>query len=90
MSSTPIVNPSEETINIGPLSIRFLLTGKDTNGGVSVFEVKVPAGAKLATSVVLAGLQVFSDPVSKEVRGARLRSGACARLRRTCGSCHNL
>jgi quercetin dioxygenase-like cupin family protein len=42
------VNPSEEMIRIGPLGIRFLLTGDDTNGSVSVFEVTVPAGQKLA------------------------------------------
>jgi quercetin dioxygenase-like cupin family protein len=42
------VNPSEETIRIGPLGIRFLLTGNDTSGSVSVFEVLVPAGQKLA------------------------------------------
>ena len=42
------VNPSDETITIGPLSIHFLLTGEDTNGSVSVFEVMVPAGQKLA------------------------------------------
>jgi quercetin dioxygenase-like cupin family protein len=42
------VNPSEETIKIGPLGIRFLLTGDDSSGGVSVFEVLVPAGEKLA------------------------------------------
>ena len=41
------VNPSEETIKIGPLGIRFLLTGDDSNGNVSVFEVLVPAGQKL-------------------------------------------
>ncbi len=41
------VNPSEETIKIGPLGIRFLLTGADSNGSVSVFEVLVPAGQKL-------------------------------------------
>jgi quercetin dioxygenase-like cupin family protein len=41
------VNPSEETIKIGPLGIRFLLTGDDSNGSVSVFEVRVPAGEKL-------------------------------------------
>src|SRR5271167_3370428 len=45
---TTIVNPSEETINIGPLGIRFLLTGDDSNGSVSAFEVLVPAGQKLA------------------------------------------
>jgi quercetin dioxygenase-like cupin family protein len=42
------VNPSEEIINIGPLGIRFLLTGEDSNGSVSVFEVLVPVGQKLA------------------------------------------
>jgi quercetin dioxygenase-like cupin family protein len=42
------VNPSEETIRIGPLAIRFLLTGNDSGGNVSVFEVFVPVGQKLA------------------------------------------
>ena len=42
------VNPSEETIKIGPLRIRFLLTGDDSNSNMSVFEVLVPAGQKLA------------------------------------------
>jgi quercetin dioxygenase-like cupin family protein len=41
------VNPSEETIRIGPLGIRFLLTSDDSNGSVSVFELIVPAGQKL-------------------------------------------
>ena len=42
------VNPSEETIHIGPLGIRFLLTGHDSNGNASVFEVRVPVGQRLA------------------------------------------
>ncbi len=42
------INPSEETIKIGPLDIRFLLTGEDSDGKASVFEVLVPAGQKLA------------------------------------------
>ena len=45
---TTRVNPSEENINIGPLGIRFLLTGDDSNGSASVFEVLVPVGQKLA------------------------------------------
>jgi quercetin dioxygenase-like cupin family protein len=45
---TTRVNPSEETIKIGPLGIRFLLTGDDSNSNMSVFEVLVPAGQKLA------------------------------------------
>lgn len=47
MTNRRAVNPSEETIRIGPLGIRFLLAGEDTNGSVSVFEVTVPAGQKL-------------------------------------------
>jgi quercetin dioxygenase-like cupin family protein len=42
------VNPSEETIRIGPLEIRFLLSGKDSGGNASVFEIFVPVGQKLA------------------------------------------
>jgi len=45
---TTKVNPSEETIKIGPLRIRFLLTGDDSNGNDSVFEFFVPVGQKLA------------------------------------------
>ena len=45
---TTRVNPSEESLDIGPLNIRFLLTGDDSNGSASVFEVRVPAGKKLA------------------------------------------
>lgn len=44
---TAMVNPSEETIKIGPLNIRFLLTGDDSNGTASVFEFSVPVGQKL-------------------------------------------
>ncbi len=40
-------NPSEEIIQVGPIGIRFLLTGDDSNGGMSVFEFTVPAGHKL-------------------------------------------
>jgi quercetin dioxygenase-like cupin family protein len=45
---TTKVNPSEESIKLGPLEIRFLLTGDDTSGSVSLFEVLVPLGQKLA------------------------------------------
>jgi len=48
MRQTMRVNPSEETIKIGPLEIRFLLTGDDSSRSVSVFEVLVPVGQKLA------------------------------------------
>ncbi len=42
------INPSEETIEIGPLGIRFLVTGEDSHGSASVFESRVPVGQKLA------------------------------------------
>ncbi len=45
---TTRVSPSEETIKIGPLGIHFLLTGDDSGGSASVFEVFVPVGQKLA------------------------------------------
>jgi len=37
------VNPSEETIRVGPLTIRFLLTGDNSSGSIAAFEVTVPA-----------------------------------------------
>ena len=42
------VNPSEETIRLGPLSLRFLVTGENSAGTVAVFEVVVPAGHVMA------------------------------------------
>ena len=41
------VSPSEEIIQIGPVGVRFLLTGDDSDGSVSVFEFSVPVGQKL-------------------------------------------
>lgn len=48
MTTEPVINASEESFSIGELSVRFLLTGADTGGQVSLFEVMVPAGQKLA------------------------------------------
>ncbi len=42
------VNPSNETIHIGPLGIRFLVTGDDAGGSVALFELTVPAAQRLA------------------------------------------
>ena len=42
------VNPSEETIRLGPLAVRFLLTGANSTGSVAAFEVIVPGGQRLA------------------------------------------
>ena len=42
------VNPSEEVIRIGPLSIRFLLTAEDSGGSIAAFEALVPGAQRLA------------------------------------------
>ena len=41
------VNPSDETIRLGPLAVRFLITGEDSGGGVAAFEVSVPGAQRL-------------------------------------------
>ncbi len=41
------INPSDETIRIGPLSVRFLVTGDDARGSVALFELLVPAAQRL-------------------------------------------
>lgn len=47
MSTNVAIDASEETIGVGPLGVRFLLTGHDTNGAMSVFEMNVAAGVKI-------------------------------------------
>jgi quercetin dioxygenase-like cupin family protein len=42
------VNPSDETIRLGPLAVRFLVTGEDASGSVALFELEVPAAQRLA------------------------------------------
>ena len=42
------INPSEETIRIGPLVVRFLITGENSNGSIAAFEVTVPRGQRVA------------------------------------------
>ena len=41
------INPSEETIRLGPLAIRFLIIGENSNGSIAAFEVIVPGGQRL-------------------------------------------
>ena len=42
------VNPSDETIRLGPLAVRFLITGEHASGSVAVFELMVPSAQRLA------------------------------------------
>ncbi len=45
---SPRINPAGETIRLGPLTVRFLVTGENSNGSVAAFEVLVPTGQRLA------------------------------------------
>jgi quercetin dioxygenase-like cupin family protein len=42
------VNPSEEAIRLGPLTVHFLITGKNSGGSIAAFEVVVPSGQRLS------------------------------------------
>jgi quercetin dioxygenase-like cupin family protein len=41
------VNPSEENIRVGPLTVRFLLTGDNSTGSIAAFELTVPGALRL-------------------------------------------
>ena len=50
MTHQPIdlhVNPSEENIRVGPLMVRFLLTGDNSTGSIAAFELTVPGAQRL-------------------------------------------
>jgi quercetin dioxygenase-like cupin family protein len=42
------VNPAAEAIRLGPLTVRFLITGENSSGSISAFEVMVPGAQRLA------------------------------------------
>jgi quercetin dioxygenase-like cupin family protein len=42
------VNPSDETIRLGPLAVRFLITGENSSGSIAAFELIVPGSQRLA------------------------------------------
>jgi quercetin dioxygenase-like cupin family protein len=42
------VNPADETIRLGPVAVRFLITGTQAAGSVAVFELLVPSAQRLA------------------------------------------
>jgi len=44
----PKVNPADETIQLGPLAVRFLVTGEHASGTVALFELSVPGAQRLA------------------------------------------
>ena len=42
------INPSDEAIRLGPLMVRFLITGKNSTGTLAAFELTVPGAQRLA------------------------------------------
>jgi quercetin dioxygenase-like cupin family protein len=42
------INPSDETIRLGRLAVRFLVTGDNSSGSLAAFEMIVPGGQRLA------------------------------------------
>jgi len=46
-TAAPGVNPADEMIGVGPLTVRFLLTGDQSTGSIAAFEVTVAAGQRL-------------------------------------------
>jgi len=41
------VDPSDEVIRLGPLTVRFLIAGDNSSGSVAAFELTVPAAQRL-------------------------------------------
>jgi len=41
------VNPSDEIIRLGPLAVRFLITGEHASGSLALFELTVPSAQRL-------------------------------------------
>ena len=41
------LDPSDQTIQLGPLGVRFLVTGEDASGSVAMFELTVPGAQRL-------------------------------------------
>ena len=42
------INPSDEAIRLGPLMVRFLITGENSTGTLAAFELVVPGARRLA------------------------------------------
>src|SRR5436309_1042386 len=45
--AVPRINPADETISVGALNVHFLVTGAESNGTVTMFEMTVAGGVGL-------------------------------------------
>ena len=60
------LSPSEETIRLGPLAVRFLLTGNNSNGSIAAFELIVPGEQRLAPRHIATTITKRRSMVSTE------------------------
>ena len=44
---SPNVDPADETVHLGGLTVRFLVTGNNSTGSIAVFELTVAGGQRL-------------------------------------------
>lgn len=42
------INPADEIIRLGPLQVRFLITGENSSGSIAAFDLFVPTAQRLA------------------------------------------
>ena len=56
------LNPADETIHVGVIQIRFLVTGAESNGSAAIFELTVLAGAKLPVPPIRTNLRPIRPP----------------------------
>lgn len=45
---SPLINPADEAIHLGPLTVRFLITAENSSGSIAAFSLVVPAAQRLA------------------------------------------
>jgi hypothetical protein len=50
------LNPGDETIRLGPLAVRFLVTGENSNASVAAFELAVPASQPRSEPLQMCGV----------------------------------
>ena len=71
----PYVNPSDETIRLGPLAVRFLVTGENSNGSIATFELSAGCEGALRHHAGGDRSAVFPRVCRVDQRGGRWSAG---------------
>ena len=67
------INPSEETIRLGPLAVRFLITRENSGGSIAVFELTVPSQVRRRSHSTFRLRASLNSGEQNMVRGAAFR-----------------